>query len=86
MGGDGGRLGAGKIVQAADEIIDAALAKRSGRTFELGRRIVNEAGGLGQLLFDLVRCSMYRTRDPADLVCSGSPLLLGHLTSYEHDP
>jgi hypothetical protein len=73
---EGSRLVAGKIVQASYEIVDAALAQRSGGAFELGRRIVNEAGHLGQLLLDFVGGSMYRTRDAADLICSGLLLLL----------
>jgi hypothetical protein len=73
---EGSRLAASEIAQAADEIIDAALAKRIGSAFELCRRIMNETGGMGHLLLDFVGGSMYRTRDSADLVCSGFLLLL----------
>jgi hypothetical protein len=72
----GSRLAACEIVQAANEIIDAALAKRIGSAFELCRRIMYETGGMGQLLLEFVGGSMYRTRDAADLVCSDFLLLL----------
>src|SRR6266536_1061008 len=73
---EGGRLVARKAVHALHDIVDAALAKRSGRAFELCRRIVNEAGGLGHLVLNLARRSVYRARDSADLFCSRFLLLL----------
>ena len=76
-----GRLGAREIVQAAQQLVDAALAHRSCEAFQSRRRVFDESGGLGQLPLDLMRGSMHGTRHTIDLIRSGVFLPLGNFAS-----
>src|SRR5438105_2971891 len=75
----GKRLGSGECGGGAEEIVDATLAQTDRRLLEGARRVINGFRHLGQFGLQLACRGMDDVGDLADLVRSGSFLILGEV-------